>query len=1453
MKSKLSGCREWRLNACLVAQTSKSAVSRASKPAPTDIPPSADLEIGGTAGLETCATGGLDSTENVEEPVWLAALAVVVLGLALPMGVQANPIHPTVTQGGAVVTSQGPNMTVQTSGNAVINWGSFNIAAGQTTTFIEPSSTSVVWNNINGSSPSQILGHLNANGYVILQNPSGFYVGGQAAIRAAGVIMTTAPAVTPDISSGSAWQFNAPPPSARIINYGQISAGPAGPVFLIANEVENHGAISAPGGNIGLYAGQQVMVSSRPDGRGLSATVTLPQGSVNNSGQLIADAGTIALQAQVVNQGGMISANSIHELNGVIQLVAGEDLTLGASSVIQANGGAQGTSPGGSVTLQSGNKFSDASTSTISVAGGAQGGAGGVVEISAPGMTAINSVIDGHASAGSPGGGLLIDPVNITLGNSGTGSAGSGTVTSTSSPGTLNLNVNSAFTGFSHIDLQATGNITLADGVTWNLAASTGISTPGSQLTLEAGGNILIGTRNGANLTADAGWSLTLEAGRNFSVANTVVPGAPGTAASGTVKPGTGNITLAGNSTIQSQDGSISLLAGNNITVATGAIRTMAGGNIDVEALAGNVNAGTGTYGYTFSATTGYAVSPLLGGISTAAGGNVNIAAGGNVTSYLPVNNSTSVSDAGSGAFGPEPGVVSVTAGGNVTGHYVAANSTVNGNLVASTITASGNAGTTSALLALSLVTGGWQVNAPNGNIYLQEVRNPNGALNGRSSGTSAFRHLFDYNPNSFVALDAGDAVFLEGTLLPRYSSGDAVPPIYPPSLTIQAGAGGVTLGNNVILYPSPYGELTINITAEGSLQGGNFKLAMSDSGANTWTSATDFAADHAATPVQLNNSQPVVINISGNMDDITIVTPKETQITVGGEMHNTSFVGQNLHPTDKTFIKVAGSIVEQNVYSFVMVGGGGLTLPSAIYPGALTDYLSLLENAVAPGSGPTSAGAGALFPNLSLFYLPATHQLGYYGKMDQGTEQMLLGTLQEKTYTASGQLVLNAGGDYVTQPATFGGSSTAERAAVTAAIEALYTASQNSANPGSAPAGFQIGGPGQFNVTAKSLDLGASAGLISEGAYHNPALAALGVGADINLTAQGDLDMFASQISSYAGGAINISAGGSIDAGRGNLPFSVASTPYGIWASGHSDVSVVAQGDIEVDGSRIASFDGGNVFVESLDGNMDAGSGSSAVIIVPTVTVNPATHAVATGVQYIGGSGIMATTFYNSPRTQAVGDITVLTPRGDITASAGGISQEPFNRNTSLAPTVTLKAGTRNSDGSIVYPGNIDASGSGVIGINTDLNAAGNITGFVIARGNSTINAAANISGTFMAGGTGTFNAGGTIGGIAIAGTGINVGSGKFEGEALSQSVSGGGAVTALATAAAPSASSQGAAAQGADVQKTATSDQQPVEEDQSRKNLANRPLLVKYTGRVTVLLRPRRSEPSAKAAGAL
>ena len=109
--------------------------------------------------------------------------------------------------------------------------------------------------------------------------------------------------------------------------------------------------IDAPGGSIGLAAGQTVMLSERPDGRGMSMKVTLPQGSVNNYGHLIADAGTIALNAKVVNQNGFIQANSVRNKTASSNSVAADALNLGANSQILAHGDdSSGGSAGGNVT-----------------------------------------------------------------------------------------------------------------------------------------------------------------------------------------------------------------------------------------------------------------------------------------------------------------------------------------------------------------------------------------------------------------------------------------------------------------------------------------------------------------------------------------------------------------------------------------------------------------------------------------------------------------------------------------------------------------------------------------------------------------------------------------------------------------------------------------------------------------------------------------------------------------------------------------------------------------------------------------------------------------------------------------------------------------------------------------------------------------------------------------------
>ena len=578
---------------------------------------------------------------------------------------KANPSGGTVSQGSAQITGMGsPSVTInQTSVNAFINWNSFNIGAGETTTFNQPSSSSVTWNYINdpnNPSASSLNGNLNANGYVVLQNPSGFAVGGLAAISTHGLVMTTASTPNLDLCAGGAWAFDAPPPAAKIVNCGQINIAGGGSAYLIASDIENNGAITAPNGKIGLYAGQQVLVSMSPDGRSLSAQVTLPEGSVDNQGNLIANAGSIAAQAQVVNQNGLVQANSVRNVNGTIELVAGSAANLGASSVISAQGDGRAASDGGVVTIKSGNSFSDQSGSAINISGGRQGGNGGSVEISAPSMAALNTKIIGRAQPGWTGGKVLLDPDYIVLDGFGSDSVNvngsSGSVLAGDSPGgTLYLDVgtsdygysDSAFIGLSQITLQAKFDISLDYGTAWNLSASTGQSS--GQLNLQAGGNIIF--RDGSKISGANNWSVSLQAGYDF-VHNAVQSGV------GSIYIGDydGLNPLDNSGSIQTAAGGISLTAGQDIMVGSGGVTTINGGSIYVTAINGSVNTGTSTAGYDYlTSAPYYAPSANLGGISTAAGGNVTINAGADVISFPAAT--PAAGDPGTGAFGPEWGM----------------------------------------------------------------------------------------------------------------------------------------------------------------------------------------------------------------------------------------------------------------------------------------------------------------------------------------------------------------------------------------------------------------------------------------------------------------------------------------------------------------------------------------------------------------------------------------------------------------------------------------------------------------------------------------------------------------------------------------------------------------------------------------------------------------------------
>jgi filamentous hemagglutinin family protein len=1428
----------------------------------------------------------------------LARMAVVCLTFARSVETRANPTGMNVVSGRAQTVQNGPQLNITVSRNAFLNWNSFNIAAGESTVFQQPSASSIVWNRIGDANPSQIYGSLEANGIVVLANQSGFYFGPNSFVKAAGLVATTAP-VSPSMARGGVFDFGSPPPLIPIVNYGRLETAAGGSLFLIAKQIENHGTLSAPGGTVGLVAGQKVLVSDRPDGRGLSVTVKLPEGSVDNEGRIIADAGHVLMQAQTVNQGGLIQANSVRNVNGVIELFAIDKLELGAQSIIQAAGDSQGASQGGSITLKSDNQFTDQAGASITAAGGAKGGNGGQIEISAPIIGEILSQADAQAAEGWKSGKLFLDPTDINITTSGTGSAGSGTVGANDPPPTLSLNPLTAFKGFSTITLQATHDITLSSS--WNLPTSTGLDAVGCQLTLQAGNNIALKD----NVTLDGGgkWKLFLATGVNFGTSPDLNGGNLSLGSNAKLKAGLGfidvnafrNINLNSKALVQTDAGSISLaalgdiaigssgiggfirsvsgsiyltaggsltvgpsgvvetssglinvLASQNVTIRNnGAIRTIGGGDISVVAVNGTVDSsalpGTATPpGYVFN-DSGYDVGRdgngniSLTGISTAAGGDVYIRAGKDIKSYAITD--TTTGDAGLGAFGADAGNVTMIADGNISGNYMLRNGL-------GIIQAANNAGTVGSPLALNLVKGAWSVSAGN-SIALNEVRNPNGVFNNAESfdGANPFKHFFDYDSSASVSLVAANGVELGVGQLPRGTdASDKVPVVYPPTLSIQAGSGGIKLDNQVLLFPSATGTLDIKTTDGGGLftDGNQQSLIISDSDHRQYTGSGILGiGDHGNNVLHLDDPNPATIDIDGSVSLINIVSPKPLVMTVKGNIDNCSISAQNFRTTDKTIITAGGSFFEPNKYNFV-----------PILKGTAPPDFNLLGEAVLVNSDGTlkldSNGKPIADPTIQDMAGKFTYSggvLGYGGKMT-ATQRDALENM------------------YVLDPLNPLAPPVKKSFVSTDVIDAIYAKAKDGVN--SISRAVDIWGPGTLQMIAGSIDLGLSYGIISHGIDQRPALVpyttlAIGNlnaphhrhprlrlvpdGADIDITTkQGDLSMFSSSIMSQYGGNIHIASAGKINVGAGqNL--GVLSLPQGIITLWGGNMDIQAVDNVEVDGSRIAAYDGGNIHIESLTGNVDAGKGGNGYVNVDKPYYDSASGEVLYAGSTIPGSGILATSYpINVPGQGAarLGNISVETPMGNIIAGAGGIVQVDLNGRANKDAKITLQAGSTDPDGT-VHKGSILAAGSGVIGDQVDLKATGDIKGLVVAMGDLNIAAAQNVN--VVAIGQGSVNVKSDSG--SVSGTIVGVGTVTVAGASIDANVVAGpgqanvsGNVTGNGGAQAAAPASTAAQATTADAQSTATEVSQSDDEELKKRN---RPLLAKHTSRVTDILNGR------------
>src|SRR5262249_55231814 len=146
------------------------------------------------------------------------------------------------------------NVTIQqTTPSAIINWKTFNIGAGETTTFVQPNASSVALNRVTGGGgPSQILGLLSAHRKVFIRNRDGIFFGPNSTINTSGFLATTSDIKNSDFMAGK-YNFNIPGrPDASIVNQGTITAHNAGFAALVAPGVRNDGTITATLGTVGL-------------------------------------------------------------------------------------------------------------------------------------------------------------------------------------------------------------------------------------------------------------------------------------------------------------------------------------------------------------------------------------------------------------------------------------------------------------------------------------------------------------------------------------------------------------------------------------------------------------------------------------------------------------------------------------------------------------------------------------------------------------------------------------------------------------------------------------------------------------------------------------------------------------------------------------------------------------------------------------------------------------------------------------------------------------------------------------------------------------------------------------------------------------------------------------------------------------------------------------------------
>lgn len=375
------------------------------------------------------------------------------ISLVVASNLYGAPSGGTVVSGNATISQSGNSTNInQSSNKATINWQDFSIKSNETVNFNQPNSNSVTLNRVIGNEKSVIDGSLNANGQVWILNSNGTLFGKNAKVNTSGLLVTTKELSDEDFQKGN-YNFKGDS-KASIENQGDINLNDKAYAVFLANSVINNGTIKIHKGNIHLVGASDVSLTL-DDNSNISLKVNkgVLDSLVENNNLIISNGGNVYLTTNaknellkgVVNNSGIIEANSLDGLTGKVELFA--------------HGGT--TNVSGTITAKDG--FVETSGKNLNITDTAK------IETSK----------------------WLLDPINLVIESSG-GNIGTESVNATVIQNALSS---------ADIELQADQDITINENITWNQATQLKL-TAGDEIYVNATINNTNSTTGGVYFNA---------------------------------------------------------------------------------------------------------------------------------------------------------------------------------------------------------------------------------------------------------------------------------------------------------------------------------------------------------------------------------------------------------------------------------------------------------------------------------------------------------------------------------------------------------------------------------------------------------------------------------------------------------------------------------------------------------------------------------------------------------------------------------------------------------------------------------------------------------------------------------------------------------------------------------------------------------------------------------------